>query len=269
MYKESLPFHDKAVGVAQEHQEAFERWATEQGAQKADKIPELELEKTPQDEALIRYSEAAVRDYITKYGKDITGRPEVPLSRIHTLREGGVEEFSEGEKMTAAHSTKLQNILIDQNKSKVQFALHVFHELMHAYSYTAVQHSTDDTFEPYRAGFSIYTRDGEKSYFEDWDEGTIGLMTERFFKEFIENNSQFQKELRNRQEGFDLSREEEKKKLSLLIDDLYERNKEQFSDRAEVENLFINAVINGRLLPVARLVEKTYGKGSFRKFREE
>ena len=57
----------------------------------------------------------------------------------------------------------------------------------------------------------------------------------------------------------------ERKQLNNLIDDLFEKNNEEFSSREEVFNMFAKVVMTGRLLPVARLIEKTYGKGSFRK----
>lgn len=54
-----------------------------------------------------------------------------------------------------------------------------------------------------------------------------------------------------------------------LIDDLYNKNAGSFASREEVFNLFARAVMTGRLLSVARLLEKTYGKGSFRELGEK
>ena len=58
-------------------------------------------------------------------------------------------------------------------------------------------------------------------------------------------------------------------KLNNLIAELYEKNKNDFQSREEVFALFARAVLSGRLLPVARLIEKTYGKGSFRRVGEQ
>lgn len=54
-----------------------------------------------------------------------------------------------------------------------------------------------------------------------------------------------------------------------LIDELYEKNKFLFTTKDEVFDIFAKAVMTGRLLPLARLIEKTYGKGSFREIGEK
>lgn len=54
-----------------------------------------------------------------------------------------------------------------------------------------------------------------------------------------------------------------------LIRDIYEKNKFLFSSEEEIFNIFVEATMTGRLLPLARLIEKTYGKGSFRKIGKE
>ncbi len=63
--------------------------------------------------------------------------------------------------------------------------------------------------------------------------------------------------------------EQQREKLNELIDELYEQNKDKFGDREEVFDVFARAVMTGRLLPVARLIEKTFGKGSFREIGED
>ena len=61
----------------------------------------------------------------------------------------------------------------------------------------------------------------------------------------------------------------ERAALKKLIQTLYEKNEDEFESEEEVFNLFAKAAISGRLLPVARLIEKTFGKGSFRELGEE
>ena len=45
-----------------------------------------------------------------------------------------------------------------------------------------------------------------------------------------------------------------------LVTDLYERNRDEFFIEEQVFRLFLEASFNGNLLPVARLVNKTYGE---------
>ncbi len=61
---------------------------------------------------------------------------------------------------------------------------------------------------------------------------------------------------------------EERSMLNDLIDQIYEKNKEKFTSREDVFHVFSNASLTGRLLPVARLIEGTMGKGYVRKMAE-
>jgi hypothetical protein len=63
-------------------------------------------------------------------------------------------------------------------------------------------------------------------------------------------------------EGYGYS--EERGKLNALIGEIYVKNSESFSSEEDVFKIFAEAVMTGRLLKVARMIEKTFGKGSFR-----
>jgi hypothetical protein len=55
----------------------------------------------------------------------------------------------------------------------------------------------------------------------------------------------------------------ETQKLNNLVDELYEKNSDQFTSREDVFNLFIQAVITGNVLPVGRIIEKSLVKAAF------
>jgi len=63
-------------------------------------------------------------------------------------------------------------------------------------------------------------------------------------------------------EGYGYS--EEREKLNALIREIYVKNSESFSSEEDVFKIFAEAVMTGRLLKVARIIEKTFGKGNFR-----
>ena len=52
--------------------------------------------------------------------------------------------------------------------------------------------------------------------------------------------------------------------LSYVCTEIQKQFPDQFASNDDVSKLFINANFTGRLLPIARLVEKTFGEGSFR-----
>ena len=61
----------------------------------------------------------------------------------------------------------------------------------------------------------------------------------------------------------------ERKYLQDLVDTIYQKNKEQFASREEVFSEFARMHFTGKMLPLARLIEKTMGKGYFRRIGEE
>jgi len=56
--------------------------------------------------------------------------------------------------------------------------------------------------------------------------------------------------------------------LHSLVDEIYRKNSEQFDSKEQVFDLFVAAVIAGNVLPLGRVIEKTLGKGSFRRLGE-
>ncbi len=56
--------------------------------------------------------------------------------------------------------------------------------------------------------------------------------------------------------------------LNNLIDKLFEKNKDKFSGREEVFKLFAAGYMTGNIMPLGRLVEKTFGKGTLRELGE-
>jgi hypothetical protein len=49
------------------------------------------------------------------------------------------------------------------------------------------------------------------------------------------------------------------------VKETYERNPGHFTSTEEVFKVFAEAVLSGRLLELARLIDQTFGKGAFRK----
>jgi len=49
--------------------------------------------------------------------------------------------------------------------------------------------------------------------------------------------------------------------LHSLIDEIYERNGEQFENKEEVFEILVKAVLIGDVLPLRRMIDATFGKG--------
>lgn len=151
-----------------------------------------------------------------------------------------------------------------------------------------------------RFGFSIGTVDRKKWLFDQINETVITELAIRFgrryFYEWPELAQEIEKrdgyienvvdredlnagitkedigeikEIAGKIVAFTYSYHEERKKFNSLIDDLYNKNSAEFASREGIFELFAKATMTGRLLPIARLIEKTYGKGSFRRIGEK
>ena len=146
-----------------------------------------------------------------------------------------------------------------------------------------------------RSGFSIGTKDGKRLLFHKLNESVITELEIRFEKAYMAEWSELAIELKARDEYIEQVAQrgnvpiervrktvagvkgnesmgykwvsypyhEERQQFNSLVDELYEKNMDDFESREQVFNLFAEATMTGKLLPVARLIEKTFGKGSF------
>lgn len=60
----------------------------------------------------------------------------------------------------------------------------------------------------------------------------------------------------------------ERRILSTLIDKIIKRNPDKFHSREEVFEIFTKGMMTGNILPVGKLIEKTFGKGALRRIGE-
>ncbi|MDP2934267.1 MAG: hypothetical protein Q8N59_00630 [bacterium] len=262
------PHFEKLVGLSKEerpYQEGIEgivsRKLTECGGKTIEKF---EIDKTGRDIEVIDFVKGAVGEYTGKYTEK---KYNIPLQNIHVFNPGGVEEFTEQKLVVGASSIERGSIVVDRVESDTAFAMHVFHEILHLNSYTALQlkGKEEPSIETYRSGIEVIARNGEKIFFRDIEEAVIELLTRRFYQENIITNEVFDEEDKK---NFPICRVEERAKLEALIDVLWEGNKNRFKTKEGVEDLFLEAQFTGNLLKIGRLIEKTFGKGSFRKLGE-
>jgi hypothetical protein len=67
---------------------------------------------------------------------------------------------------------------------------------------------------------------------------------------------------------FTFSHQKERETFNKLVDKLYQRNQKDFKNREEIFELFAKSMLGGNLLPVGKLVDRTFDKGTFRKIGE-
>lgn len=159
-----------------------------------------------------------------------------------------------------------------------------------------------------RMGFRVKAKDGKTYFYDDVDEAIITELEMRFDWKYFSQFPELEPELKKRQEAIEAesrrsgkaadelkrrfayleewreenenvgwiivglnsySYDKERGALNELIDEIYKKNKSDFLSREAVFIVFAKATMTGRLLPVARLIEKTFGRGSFRALGEK
>lgn len=265
--------------------------------EKGQEFKEHEVEKTPEQKEIIAFLNEKLPEFIEKYGGQPLGISE---DKVHVLPE----EFWKKAGIAGYYvpDPRESGVYIKQGKEipLAAFTKTLIHEFMHFNSFQSITTYKGER----RTGFSIYGKKDEKSfaYFKYVDEAVIEELTKRFCEEYLrqvpslkKEREEFEKTRKKAIEGgfvpkkvaediaYEVVREKngektvaivsysyqkEREKLNILIDGLYEKNKDQFHLREEVFALFTKSLMSGRLLPLARLVEKTYGKGVFREIGE-
>lgn len=228
-------------------------------------------------------------------------RDQIVVVQPGTLGNMFSDESSEEEtgKIVGNAFDNLQKVAVEvgTGTSNLEIALILFHELLHLGSFSRIRFTNKSArpvlgnFKPERNGLSILDNDGDAKFFNYLDEA----LTEKLARRYIDSqrkNALYAKDLALSEElfpgavpgtyvNYEKSRDGESKavlaemypKELQAADDfvrhLYLKNQDRFLNEDEVWNIFFEAKFTGKLLKLARLVEKTEGKGFFRMLGEQ
>lgn len=259
-----------------------------------------EREKTREERLLINCSLERVKDEVArKY--EIAPR-FVPDGSIHIIKEGcwgkanpAVIPVREGKIGVGYAGRTFVNISESVARDPVRFLNVLTHELFHMQNFRMYQFvsflsgeekKAQISVAPYRSGLQMSTHLGGRKeaktgkrhiYFEWLDEAVVQVLTDRVVKKILQNPPVFlQKLMDKRAAGETVSpdedplhvRLEERLCLGALAEKILEKNKDSFQDTEEVLTVFVKAALTGKALPLARVIEKTFGKDSFKKLGE-
>jgi hypothetical protein len=261
-------------------------------------IKEREDGKSPEAKEIISLANDVTNLLLRRHGLESF---DIPPENVHImipsylgeLRDGVLKLFGKGRKkrLTGNYQGYFRQMQegIEVDKKKVETKtpnislLHAtVHEMIHGKSYNVNQ--TDRDANPidsaigedfYRCGLMITTRDRKKQYFQNLNEAVTESETINCIKEILDdpvNSSRFAKELEKiRQAGESLDDynpyQEQRKILADLILKIRLKNDRSMSS-AGVMDIFSKAMMTGNILPLARLIDKSFGKGTFRKIGE-
>ena len=269
--------------------------------QQQEKLP-YEREKTPEELEIIRGIIEKLPDFLAQFGlramsitpDHIHVADEATLT-LETRKRNKIPNDSGGFYM----DDKLGTVVFS-NQNPLVFAGDVVHEILHLLAFNSLVPSEPhgEFVRPRRIGFQIIDRGGKIRYFHEVNEAITEELARIFDRTYFAGVPPLKLEVAERNafikkypktDGDNLQAiqswqnpngtwtteltpyayRNERKNLKILIDDIAEKNKTTFPSWHDVAKLFVEAAFTGRLLPVARAVEKSFGKGSFRMLAEK
>ncbi len=187
--------------------------------------------------------------------------------------------------------------------SKTIFLKNLIHEMIHFKSYGSIKRLENSSeYNVYRSGLKSFKRENEFiGHFGILDEGVVEELTIKaiedskdlpLIKNEFEQTKRYKKvleaektedgqELINGDElfiNFDQDEESlqivcngkvrERKILNQLIEKIYEKNQSQYKNKNEIFEVFVTAEMTGKIIKLGRLLDKSFGKKTFRKIAD-
>ncbi len=156
-----------------------------------EKLQHHEMQKTQIDKQIIEQLEWSAKAFV----KFFDGEPSKnqDLNRFHLLKPGSIEKIYKGKIKEAFFDPFGQCISVDRSPSDVVTAVRIGHEKFHSESPTILQ-VVEGEVSSYRRG--LKTRDPSGiTHLAETDEAITGQLNNLLFKETIEHNPLYEKEL--------------------------------------------------------------------------
>lgn len=260
------------------------------------------LERPPKPEELEIFALAnrATNKLLNQYG---LGNFDWPAANIHVIPKDKWPEvraklgLRKGD--SSAYIPHLQAVFCEEDASRLSTLEHSAHEMIHAKAFQSQNALYYEdigltALEKRRSGLESHSATGN-THFQLLDEA-IAVELEKRVVEEARRDPLFEREVRFIDRSLELEPDLRKKDiyamqaagvevgdqrfvhvkwrtrpylrprvaLNKIIDALYENNKDNFQDREAVFALFANAALTGQMIPLGRVIEKTYGPGTFR-----
>lgn len=267
-------------------------------------IPQLrnfERSSTPEELEIFGLADRAINDFLgRRYGL----KPlEIPPTHLHLIAGSRWKKFNAQfgirQDIDGWYAPSLQAAALKEDSSRLVMASKSVHEMLHLKSFQSwdVGYGPDKTATANlrRFGLGAMTAEREEDFWILNEAITVELekrvveelrQDSIFEGEVAETSSVVQEEELDPQEII-VARKVPRKfwfgsrtewracaypksraALNHIVDVLYEKNREVYKDREAVFDLFAQGYLTGTLLPLARVIEKTFGAGTFRRLGE-
>lgn len=291
-------------GTSHPHEEArlqkeIERRFVQQDHPSLQEIEAAERSKTKEEVVIIDFVNRASNTLIERYGGQAIN---IAPDQVHVLDKKRVPKNFE--KLHGSFETSSYGTVVKEQPGKYPFAAATFHEMLHAksrISYKPNKNEVAPVLKRKRIGLQLEDKNGRSSRFRWMNEAVTEELTIKFVracielkkwgdeieatKDFLFQNevdSDVQKDIyfaQPEKRGWfgkkkteatleEYSYRTERKALHVLVDFIYELNKGNFKSRQEVFDVFARAMISGTLLPLGRLIDRTFETLGTKSFRD-
>ena len=270
--------------------------------EKQKKLP-FERKKTERESQIIGDVLSKLPEFLDEYGvKAIKLTPD----HIHMVDEGSITSEQKNtygipDEIGGLYIEELQGVVVFSSEDDLKFAERIIHEAIHANSFSSFMHDKNG-YHLRRIGIAMLNSKKSKRYFHSINEALTEELTKRFDKEYSDKMDSLSSVAKKRKEfiasmkskypetdwddmrtanakqevdgsyvttlgAYEYSNE--RKEFLKLVDDIYNKNRDKFSSPEDIFALFVKAAFTGRVIEISKLVESSFGKGSFRKLGEK
>ncbi len=272
----------------------------EQLSEEAIKILEAnEKQKDPYEIEAIKGANKITNEFLAEFG---CTEFDIPEQNVHIIPPNLFRELGSNPTTVALAMVEKQAIALDSDATRQPFVklCTILHEMTHLKGFLSFEMRVGESERFRRGGLTVFAspekaKNGQSfEAFRGMDEGVVAEIEKRYTPRLVRENPYLKGE-RERQmsdesvalkeeiatrEGLDTSEiflvnkeaksyatfpyKPQRKALNYIVDALYEGNSEKFKSRDDAMKLFFKAHFDGNIVPIARLIEKAFGKGSFR-----
>ncbi len=265
-----------------------------------EKLESSELKKEPYEKLVIERANKITNELLRDAGQSPF---EIPERNIHDIPNRLFEKLEDDGDTRAVTYSDQQSIFINSDKIRnpIDRSATILHEMTHLKSFLSLEVHEDDLFI-HRAGLKVApTRKkredlGYYNSFTGLNEAVVTEMEKTYltqlleFNKFIRNEKEWESSEEALKTKGDIAKEKnmdpeeiicltkieggyeykifpypaQRKVLHHTVNKIFEDNRKKFKSENEVMKLFFNAHFNGQLIEIGRLIEKSFGEGSFR-----
>lgn len=263
-------------------------------------VEEANFPKSPEQISILNFINEATSRLMVELGVEPF---DVPPENFYILPDAELKELTDSKTGAYEGASQAVGITYHLRSSLFRFAYVSYHEMLHfkARQVSEIYKNGDKIKDQgFRHGVRAYStskknaEDNRHAHFVALDEAIVGRQEKLFLSHLIDLPELAEEKKRQNTEQYKLSRKEIAEKEKIPEDEIYwidpldnkkwngcgyyyprrvleyvcEEIAKEFSDKYEdkeaVFREFLKANFDGNLLAIGRLVEKTFGEGSFR-----